>query len=347
MSSNGTSAAPGKILVYGAGSVGCYVGGRLQVAGASVTFVGRRRLADEIATEGMYLTGIDGAWDYIGPEKVDFRTDLDGVGPVDLVLVCVKSGATADAAAVLAPTLAPDTPVISLQNGLGNVAELRARLPQAVVLPGMVMFNVVVRGPGWWHQGTSGSIDVAAHPALDGCHELFEHSGLRWQQQSDIESIQWAKLLLNLNNPVNALSGLPLLEELRIRDFRRCLALAQAEALDAMDRAGIAPAKLTAVPPRLMCRALALPNAVFTRIARSIVNVDPLARSSMLDDLDAGRRTEIDWLSGEIVRLAERHGGAAPVNARLVELVRAAENGGRRDWPAGELLAALRAARAG
>ena len=70
--------------------------------------------------------------------------------------------------------------------------------------------------------------------------------------------------------------------------------------------------------------------------------IDPLARSSMWEDLEAGRRTEVDWLNGEIVRLARGQDRAAPVNARLVELVRAAEAGGERNWRGAALLADLR-----
>jgi 2-dehydropantoate 2-reductase len=70
--------------------------------------------------------------------------------------------------------------------------------------------------------------------------------------------------------------------------------------------------------------------------------IDPLARSSMWEDLELGRATEVDWLNGEVVRLAQKQGRRAPVNARLVELIREAEQGGRRDWSGPELLAELR-----
>jgi 2-dehydropantoate 2-reductase len=86
---------------------------------------------------------------------------------------------------------------------------------------------------------------------------------------------------------------------------------------------------------------IALPDAIFSRLARRIVAIDPHARSSMWDDLEAKRPTEIDYLQGEIVALAERMGRDAPVNRALVALVRAAEAGGRRGFTGGELCAAL------
>jgi 2-dehydropantoate 2-reductase len=83
---------------------------------------------------------------------------------------------------------------------------------------------------------------------------------------------------------------------------------------------------------------------LFQRLFARMLTVDPLARSSMLDDLDSGRRTEVDWLCGEVVRLAQSLQRKAPVNARLAELVHAAESGGQCDWPAAALLAELLAA---
>jgi len=155
---------------------------------------------------------------------------------------------------------------------------------------------------------------------------------------------QWAKLLLNLNNPINALASLPLKAQLSQRDFRRCLALAQSEALRVMDAAGIKPAKLTPLPPQWMPALLRVRDFIFRRVASSMLEVDPLARSSMLDDLQLGRRTEIDFIHGVIVKLAEQHRLRAPVNARLIALIRDAENGGRRDWEAAELYAELKRA---
>jgi 2-dehydropantoate 2-reductase len=91
---------------------------------------------------------------------------------------------------------------------------------------------------------------------------------------------------------------------------------------------------------------LTLPDFVCTRVASRMLAIDPQARSSMWEDLQAGRKTEVDYLNGEIVRLAERLGRGAPVNARLTALVHAAEDGGRREWPAADLLRELEASSA-
>ncbi len=138
---------------------------------------------------------------------------------------------------------------------------------------------------------------------------------------ADIRAVQWGKLLLNLNNPVNALSDLPLRQELLDRDCRRVFAALQTEALRVMARAGIQPAQVTAVSPTLLPHVLRLPNWLFTRLAKRMLQIDAKARSSMWDDLEAGRVTEIDALSGAVVRLAVQHGMEAPLNARMCELL--------------------------
>jgi 2-dehydropantoate 2-reductase len=154
--------------------------------------------------------------------------------------------------------------------------------------------------------------------------------------------VQWAKLLLNLNNPINALSNLPLKAELSQLAFRTCLALAQDEALRLMKSAGIRPARLTPLPPNWIPGLLKIPTWLFRLLANKMLAFDPLARSSMWEDLEAGRITEVDWLNGEIVRLAEKMDHRAPVNARLIALIREAETGGTRHWSGQDLLNELK-----
>ena len=230
--------------------------------------------------------------------------------------------------------------VVSLQNGIGNAVILRDALQAAEVLEGMVPYNVARLAPGHFHQGSSGQLAVKASPALDPFLGVFAAAGLALRQRDDMAAVQWAKLLLNLNNAVNALANLPLKEELSQRAFRRCLALAQAEALPLLREAGIAPAKLTPLPAGLVPYALSLPDFLFRILGRKMLEIDPLARSSMSDDLSAGHPTEVDWINGEVVKLAQRLGRSAPINAKLCALVHEAEQE-RKNWPARELLESL------
>jgi len=334
------TAAP-TIVIYGAGSIGCYVGGRLAATGTRVRFIGRARIAHEIGEHGLHLSDYRGAAFDLAPSAVVFTTDAARVADADLVLVTVKSAATATAAAEIAQHVRHDAVVISFQNGIGNDVVLREALPRNPVLAGMVQFNVIQREGGKFHQGSEGGLEVATHRALEAFLTAFERAGLPLDQHTDIAPIQWAKLLLNLNNSVNALSGLPLKPELAQRAYRYCIALAFEEGLRALKAEGIKPAKLTPLPVKWLPRLLRLPDSWFARLANKMLEIDPLARSSMQDDLAAGRTTEVDFLNGEIVRLARRHKLAAPVNAKLIDLVRAAERGGRRHWSGNALLAEL------
>jgi 2-dehydropantoate 2-reductase len=154
-------------------------------------------------------------------------------------------------------------------------------------------------------------------------------------------AVQWSKLVLNLNNAINALSGLPLAEELAQKPFRRVLAAAQGEAFELLAAADIPVARLTPIPPRWQPRLLQIPDRLFELLLPRIMPIDPHARSSMWDDLEAKRPTEIDYLQGEVVDLARRLGKHAPVNEALVRLVREAEAGGRRDFTGDELARAV------
>jgi 2-dehydropantoate 2-reductase len=248
------------------------------------------------------------------------------------VLLCVKSGATAEAAAQLAARLAPGTPVLSLQNGVANAQVAAAAAPGLTCLAGMVPFNVAETGPGHFHRGTWGELAATDHPALRPWLPVFAAAGLPLQLHADLRPVQWAKLLLNLNNPVNALSGLPLRAQLLDRDCRVVLAALQTEALAALAVEGLVPARLTPLPPRVLPHVLRLPTALFRRVAARMLRIDEQARSSMADDLALGRPTEIDAICGAVVRLAARHGLQAPANQAMVRLLsatRPAPMGGR------------------
>lgn len=333
------------IAVFGAGSIGCYLGGRLAAAGNRVVLIGRAYQAGVLAEQGLTLSDYEGFRAHLPPDRLMFSTDPGAAAAADLVLITVKSGATDTAARALEFFLKKQALVISFQNGLHNLALLQQRLQEQTVLAGMVPFNVMQPGPGHFHQGSEGDLYVERSPLLGPFLPGFEAAGLPLTQVDDIVAVQWAKLLLNLNNAVNALSGLPLREELSQRAYRQVLAAAQREALDLLHRRRQPLARLTPLPPAWIPRLLELPDAVFRLLANRMLAIDPMARSSMQDDLDAGRKTEIDWLQGEIQRLAQELHAEAPVNARLLALVHDAEQGGRRDWSGPDLLNAVLGAR--
>ncbi len=319
-----TDAAPGPVLVMGAGAVGCYVGGCLQAAGVPVTFVGRAHVLEALHGHGLTLTDLDGRHVDLPAQALSLAESVPAGAEPALVLLSVKSGATGDAAAALGAVLPAGTLVLSLQNGVANATRAQAAAPSLRVLAGMVPFNVAQAAPGRFHRGTEGRLAVQDDAPLHRWALTFARAGLPLTFHADMAPVLWGKLLLNLNNPVNALSGLPLRAQLLDRGYRRVLAALQAEALAVMTDAGIRPERLMPLPPHWLPALLRLPTPLFRRLAARMLRIDEHATSSMADDLRLGRPTEIDALSGEIVRLAAARGRRAPLNEGIAALVRAA-----------------------
>ncbi|MFG2196605.1 2-dehydropantoate 2-reductase [Streptomyces sp. NPDC048639] len=344
-----TAAPRLSIAVLGAGSIGCHTGGLL-AGTADVTLIGRDAAMETLRRNGLTLTGGSRSAQLTVPGDLRVATGPDAAAGADYVLIAVKSSATSAAARELAPHLGPSTVVVSLQNGLHNTAAIRREIPDRTVLAGTVPYNVVQTDPGVFHQGSAGPLSIEAHDRAVPLLSAFTTAGMAAETRGDMREVQYAKLLINLNNALNALSDLPLRAELSQRVYRRCLALCQTEALAVLRAAGAKPARLTPVPAGLIPYMLRLPDGLFGVVAASTLRIDAHARSSMWEDLQRGRRTEMDELQGEIVALAQQHGLAAPVNARLVELVREAETAGpgaRRRWSGEDLWRELVAARRG
>ena len=325
------------IAIFGAGAIGCWIGGKLAAGGADVTLIGRARVMDELAT-GVRISELAGGTQTV---RVRASTDARDAAGAALVLVTVKSAQTAEAGAALDAVLGNDATVMSLQNGIRNADVLRGALPRRRVLAGMVPFNVVRRAPGAYHRGSGGALRVEQAPAALPLATACEAAGLELELRTDMLAVLWSKLVLNLNNAINALSGLPLAAELAQKSFRRCIAAAQTEAFALLAAANISVAQLTPIPPRWQPHLLALPDRLFQLLLPRLVPIDPHARSSMWDDFEANRPTEIAYLQGEVVELARRLGRPAPINDTLARLVRAAEAGGRRDYTGDELVRAL------
>ncbi len=320
-----------KMAIFGAGSVGAYVGGSLLAAGAAadadIVLIGRARLRERIARDGLSLSDLTGRRVQLAAGSVAYVEDAGALSDADLIIVTVKSADTPAAAKAIARHASPDALVLSLQNGIGNAEVLRAALPGQRILAGMVPFNVVQTPDGRFHRATEGELMVESSKALAPWHAVFAQAHLPLLERKDFIAVQWGKLLINLNNSVNALSGLPLKTQLSQRDYRRCFALMMTEALAILRAAGIRPAKVAKVGPAVLPWIMRLPDGLFQRVAAAMLRIDPEARSSMWEDLQAGRKTEVDFLNGAVLNLACTIGRDAPVNRIMISLIRAAEAG--------------------
>jgi 2-dehydropantoate 2-reductase len=320
-----------RIAVAGAGSVGCYLGGRLAAAGRQVTLLLRPALADAIISHGLIIEGPEGPACNVGPALTPASDAGAALAGAEVVLVTVKCRATAEIAGLIARHAPPEAIVVSLQNGVDNPGTLRAGLAAAQrVVAGMVPFNVAaVRRDGQaprFRRASSGIVRIASGVA--GLRAALDVPGARVAEHGDMQAVLWGKLLLNLNNALNALSGLTLVEQLADRRWRLLLAAQLDEALAILRLSGIRPAPVAGVPAAALPAVLRLPDFLFRRLARRMLAIDKDARSSMWEDLHLRRPTEIAYLQGAILRLAQAGGRAAPLTRRIIGLVAAAEAAG-------------------
>jgi 2-dehydropantoate 2-reductase len=329
-----------KICVFGTGAVGGWIGGAWASAGLDVNLIGREDTAREIAEHGLTIS--DGSGDgpvqaiHLPARTIACTPDPAACAEADLILVTVKSNDSDAAADAIARHARPDAVLLSFQNGISNPDRLRARAGGREVLTGMVPFNLVRLGGGRFHKTVGGEL-FAQDSALT--RAVQERVGTRpgaMKLVADMTPVAWSKLLINLNNAVNALSGKPLLDQLRDRDYRRVVAASMDEALKVMKIAGIEPARTGTISPRALPNVLRLPNPLFSPFLKA-QKIAPDARSSMADDFAAGRPTEIDFLNGEVVALAHRHKRHPRVNAGIVQLVKEAEAGVERRWSGKDL----------
>jgi 2-dehydropantoate 2-reductase len=308
-----------KIVIAGAGSIGCYCGALLANSGHDVALLGRPRILDPIRDMGLTVTDFSGMNRHVAAQNLTLTEDASCLAAAEAVIVTVKTGATADMAARIAQFTQTSAPVLSWQNGMENAGTLREALPDRDVRAGMVPFNVVPTEPACFHRATSGEIVIQS--GLGALGQRLSSTDLPVIESDDIDALQWGKLLINLNNALNALSGLTLKEQLLDRNWRRLMADQMTEALAVLKAAGHPVASTTPLPAWMTPHILRLPTPVFTRIAARMLTIDPSARTSMAYDLMADRPTEIDSLQGEIIRLGVQFGVATPICTKVRALI--------------------------
>jgi 2-dehydropantoate 2-reductase len=307
------------VLVVGAGAIGSVFGGLLARAGHQVSLVGRQRHMAAIAERGLEIKGI---W---GEHKVTNLATFVSTMDIphqrfDLILITTKSYDTEQAVRQVYPLVSPDSVVVSLQNGLGNVEAISEVIGPSRTLGGRVIFGVELRTPGqvevtvYQDKVMLGSPTGAVpQERVEGIAKAFTGAGIPCEPTTEITKYIWGKVLYNCC--LNALSAL--LEcnygELGERkETREIMSQVIAEAFIVAKRKGVA----------LMWQG----PQEYEQLLLDVLIPDTYAHhSSMLQDVRQGRRTEIDSMNGAIAKLGAEAGVETPTNLLLTRLMKAKE----------------------
>jgi 2-dehydropantoate 2-reductase len=314
----------------GAGAVGCYYGAMFARAGAPVTLIGRLRHVEAIARDGLLFES-GGERRYI---HVSASTDVGAVRGADVVLFCVKTPDTEEAARALAPHLRQDAVVVSLQNGVDNVERMQA-VAGIDAVPVVVYVGAEMAAPGHVKHTASGNLIIgdlgrqapregARRRRLESLAALFVRAGVPCTVSDNIEAALWTKLIVNC--AYNALSALSRSRYRRMVSSRYARDLMRQVVDEALAVARAASVEIDDAPV----------DEAVAKIARTM----PETISSTAQDLSHGKRTEIDALNGYVARRGATLGVPTPVNETLHALVKlledlvcdaVAESGGPRD----------------
>jgi 2-dehydropantoate 2-reductase len=311
-----------RIVVVGAGAMGGLIGTRLSATGHDVLLYDTwTDHVEAIQRRGMAISGLDGTVVRYRVKATD--RPPQAIAAADLVLVEVKSYDTFDALRPFGGKLRPDAFVLSLQNGLGNLEQMRDALPgHAPILIGTSAHGATVLGPGRIrHAGKGPTVigDPIVQPqerfSLAAVKAALSEAGFETTVAPNVHSAIWTKLIANVAiNPVTALTGLRNGELLGDPEIVRLVEQVVAEAVAVMHAVGV---------PAGMDDYLSYARRVMEQTSENV--------SSMLQDIRRGRRTEIEAINGAVVRLGGELAVPVPVNRWLTALVRHRERDARRE----------------
>lgn len=289
-----------RIAVFGTGAVGGYFGGRLLQAGEDVSFIARGAHLAALREQGLQITSPKGP--FAGP--VVATDDPSTVGPVDVVLFTPKLYDVDSAAARLIPLLGPDTVVITLQNGVEAVGMVSKHVGQDRVAGGVAYVVAVVDRPGHVRHTTAdrlvfGESDGRQSERLRRFQEAGRRAGFVADLSSGIDVDLWVKFVR-----LSTWSGMTTVTRSAmgvLRQHPRLLAMME-EALDEAMAVGRA-------------RGIVFPDGLVEGTREMVRNFPPESKSSMLEDLERGRRLELPWLSGAVARMGDESGVPTPTHA--------------------------------
>lgn len=302
-----------RTVILGAGSLGSAIGGALSLAGLDVTLVARSAAHVEAVNKSGLKMIADGVERMAHPAAV---TEARGLPPAELLIVLVKSFATRSAIEGARSLIGERTAVLTLQNGLGNEELIAEMVGAEKVVSGKSYLGGVLLSPGVVKAGISaketiiGELDGSITERIKAIAALFNGAGMRTAVSENIKGLIWDKLLLNsATGAVTAISGLCYGELYKLPEAEAAGCAAVREGIEAAQRLGI----------KLSCDD---PKEIWEK-ARLGLAYD--FKTSMLQSVESGRPTEIDFINGALARAAESAGLAAPVNRTLAACVKGIE----------------------
>lgn len=302
-----------RILVMGAGAMGGYFGGRLARTGEAVVFVARGEHLKATRDHGLTVRSVTGDFTVTAPATDDPRRVPELIGPVDLVLFCVKSYDTEAAAEALRPALSPETAVLTLQNGVVNAETLTRLLGSGRILGGLVYGFAVIERPGVIRHTQGGRIvfgelDGAVRPRTTRFLEAGRRASFPIEIAADIRRALWEKYLI-----IGAVSGMTAVTRRPIGDVRACAESRQMFRAILGELAAIAKAEGVTLADDAAEQGMAAAD-----------RLDAESYASLYHDLVRGRRLELEALQGHAVRLGARHGIPTPAVSAVYAALRPA-----------------------
>jgi 2-dehydropantoate 2-reductase len=289
-----------RIAIFGSGGVGGYFGGRLAAAGEDVTFLARGAHLTALQQTGLHIESPNGA---LHLPKVQATDRPQAIGPVDVVLFTVKLYDVESAAATLGPLIGPDTVVITLQNGVDAMDMVAKHVGADHVAGGAAYIVVVIDKPGYLRHTAAQQLVFGER---DGQRSerlvAFEQAGIRAGYQAtaseDVEAALWTKFVrlatwsgmtTVTRSPMGVIRDTPATFEMMMAAIEEVIAVGRA-------------------------RGVNLPADIMDTTLTMIKNFPASSKSSMLEDFERGRRLELPWLSGAVVRLGKEAGVPTPIH---------------------------------
>ena len=304
-----------KIAIFGSGGVGGYFGGRLAAAGEQVTFLARGAHLNALQHDGLHIESPLGN---VHLPTVQATDRPQAIGPVDVVLFTVKLYDVETSAATLAPLIGPDTVVITLQNGVDAMDMVAQYVGDAHVAGGAAYIVAVIDKPGHIRHTTAqqlvfGERDGRRSDRLIPFEQAGVRAGFQAKASEDVEADLWTKFVrlatwsgmtTVTRSPMGVVRDTPETFELMVAAIEEVIAVGKARGVN--------------LPSDLMETTLAM-----------IKNFPASSKSSMLEDIERGRRLELPWLSGAVVRLGKEAGVPTPIHQFITTILTPFVNGPR------------------